>query len=240
MRYIEDSTKTLIKKLNEALPLVETPSYPCTNESIQAVLAGLTPNKNDVVISVAGSGDIPFALAPHVQKVFAIDIDPAQIDFIKQQINFLKNRNYEQFFGKGMFEENKAFLDIHESDFLRREEYFLSKLSITESALSKIELIHSNIFDFIKQANNKNIIPNKIYLSNTLSKIVCSCEEIQKLRSLPRDAFIYDVVNRPNYGGFSGFLDFEIDKEKTREVREAEKRFNPSWNWIPTVYKKIR
>lgn len=47
--------------------------YPCTNESISAVIRGLDLKKDDVVISIAGSGDIPFAIAPHVKKIYAID-----------------------------------------------------------------------------------------------------------------------------------------------------------------------
>ncbi len=49
--------------------------YPCANESILAVMTGLSPNKKDVAVIIGGSGDISFAVSSCVSKVYAVDIN---------------------------------------------------------------------------------------------------------------------------------------------------------------------
>jgi hypothetical protein len=51
--------------------------YLCTNESIPAVVVGLDLKPMDIVVSICGSGDIPFAIAPCVKKVYAVDFNVA-------------------------------------------------------------------------------------------------------------------------------------------------------------------
>ena len=62
-----------------------------TNESIDAVLAGLNPNKEDRILSVCGTGCIPLALLAYAGSVDAVDINQKQLDYVQKQLELLNS-----------------------------------------------------------------------------------------------------------------------------------------------------
>ena len=54
-----------------------------TNESLDAIINGMNLNSKDIVLSICGSGDIPFAIAPLVKKVIAVDGSLNQINYAR-------------------------------------------------------------------------------------------------------------------------------------------------------------
>lgn len=218
--------------------------YPCTNESIQAVLVGLTPCKNDVVISIAGSGDIPFAIAPYVKKVFAVDRDPEQIWFIKRQIELLQNRDPELFDPHKLLDSLYGIADVSPGDLNRRRDYFFDKLPTIKTSLSKIELIKGDIIQVLDEISQRGVRFNKVYLSNVfeghhgLSRSYLACQNCSAGLSL--GGLVYEAYQNEKCDNLSLHPDFEIDSKRTQQARRMERKFNPSGKWTPTVYKKIR
>lgn len=71
-----------------------------TNECLDAILMGITPTKEDRVLSVCGSGCIPFALLAYAGSVDAVDINHKQLDYAQEQLELLKQEDYEKFLSK--------------------------------------------------------------------------------------------------------------------------------------------
>lgn len=71
-----------------------------TNESLDAILAGLRPTKKDRLLSICGSGDVPFALLEAGCKVDAVDIDPKMIEDSLKQAKLLSEREFRLFLSR--------------------------------------------------------------------------------------------------------------------------------------------
>ncbi len=70
-----------------------------TNESLDAIIAGLDLSSKDTVLAIAGSGDQAFAILEHAKEVRAIDKNKVQINYVRWRINALKLNNLEEFYG---------------------------------------------------------------------------------------------------------------------------------------------
>ncbi len=60
--------------------------FTCTNECIHATVQALNPNSSDHILSIAGSGDMPFAFLSRCARVTAVDINEDQLEFMRTQI----------------------------------------------------------------------------------------------------------------------------------------------------------
>jgi len=218
-------------------------SYPCTNEVVPAVIAGLSPKRDDVVISVAGSGDIPFAIAPYVKKVYAVDKNSSQIEFMKLQKGFLEARDFDSFCHTYL-EDNLGPYDVSHGDLPRRKAYFSNKFEEVLGSLSKIEMINADIIPFMRGLKGEKVFFVKVYLSNILhvpSNFYYSSDFIRAFFGLKEGGLVYDVHKRERLVGVSFPKEiFELELKRTRKAERAENRFNSeNYNWVPQVYRKV-
>jgi len=216
--------------------------YPCTNESILAVLAGLTLQEGDIVVSIAGSGDIPFALAPHVDRVFAVDHNPLQLDFMREQMQALKERDYDLFFrmeleGDCLPKKGSRRYDVCKNDLARRKEFFELDFEQTRKDLGKIELVKGGIFDFL--AGFKGWF-DKVYLSNS---IPLGVEKQGYFDGLREGGLVYEtrVMFSNGLSCISNRQDMlEVDAARTPLARKIQNQqaVLDAFGWNPVVYKK--
>jgi len=213
--------------------------YTFTNESLRAIKAGLEINSEDHVLAVGGSADQAFALLECAGKVTVIDIDPAQVEYIKQRALWLAQGDYTNFLGYG---GSLAVCDRQSIDKLpERNEFFLSpsRLPRIRSKLSKLEILsEGDIFD-------PEIIEgkNKIYLSNART----SSDKSGKIlltplgRMLPIGGLIYTVegIEEKRYPLPPIPLEHHGLVRDERLTRVAEALEGKSSMWVPEVYKRI-
>lgn len=74
------------------------PSYPYTNESLDAVVKGLDVNSSDDIIAVCGSGDQAFAMLEYANSVLAIDSDINQVEYANKRAVMIKEGSFEKMF----------------------------------------------------------------------------------------------------------------------------------------------
>lgn len=215
--------------------------YPCTNESIPAVIYGLSLEKSDIVLSILGSGDIPFAIAPYVKKVYAVDISSAQIDFANTQIENIKNGDFATFCCESLIDKERLLpCDIRKGDIRRRKEYFSKQFGELPNHVDKIEIIEGSIFEFMGKLGVNSI--DKLYLSNALniSERVSSVffeSSYVLTKSLALGGLTYVSVEFD--GKLNGQSPFRVDYNKKILANGLERELNPSWYWKPSVYRKV-
>ncbi len=81
-------------------PILE---YATTNESLDAIMAGLDVNSADSILSVAGCGDQVFAFTELAKKVRVADINPKQIELTLKRMELLSKGDYEGFLNVEQF-----------------------------------------------------------------------------------------------------------------------------------------
>ena len=139
------------------------------NESIPSIIAGLNPNENDIILAIGGSGDQAFALLEFGCKVCVVDYNPAQINYIKEVIQNIKQNNFNFFINiENNDNVSKKIKQNTNIDFFElRTKYFnnLERFEKIRSNIDKLILIEpaQSIFEFVK---NTNLNFSKIYLSN--------------------------------------------------------------------------
>ncbi len=224
-----------------------TARYPCTNESLHAVVAGIEPKRTDVVVSVAGSGDAPFALAPYVNKIYALDIDAAQIDFMEEQMEFLKTQNYHKFFRDKLLKKHyttdghESLFDISTEHLIERKKYFKPRIKDVEESLSKIKIIEADLMEFMYFLQKKSI--NKVYLSNLLEWERTDIERIENLvETVKEGGIIYDSSRNTN--GLQEMVKagkLELNHKKSKIAKSLQEQINSkTYEWVPTVYRKTK
>jgi hypothetical protein len=225
--------KTVSKYYNEGL------IYPCTNESNSSVVNGLCLRSSDIAISVCASGDMPFSIAPHVKRVYAVDNNLSQIDFAEEQRELLSRGLFEKFYRKDMRDSNRNY-DVYTSDFNNRENYFEKNMEIIVSSLDKIIFVNEDIFDFAR--NFKEAPFDKIYLSNILDYAFLDgiIRRIpQSFEFLKKDGLVYDSFRTERRLGRDIFKEsklFELHNEGTLD--SVANRINGGIVWDPKVYRK--
>lgn len=97
---------------------VSTTYFTCTNESLPAIIAGLSPSSADRILAIGGSGDQAFALLEHGAQVAVIDHDARQIDFIRHRAAALADGDYYEFAKRHAFfeEGTPGMLHVYERD----------------------------------------------------------------------------------------------------------------------------
>lgn len=136
-----------------------------TNENIYILKYLINPSKKDTILSICGSGDIPFMILAKGSKVLTIDSEQSQIDYVNERIKSLKQGNELDFEKQYLsWEEND---DYFEKNFLKRDKYFkrINKKKLKKN-LVNLELVCTDIFD-LKNSSDFN----KVYLSNVLDHL---------------------------------------------------------------------
>ncbi len=115
-------------------------AFEATNESLDAVVAGVDPSPSDVVLAVGGSGDQAFALLEHAGRVIVVDDHPGQLMWIEDRLGALKDGDL--------------------SLFLYSSEEETSPLGITDSEVRDGYFLEPGRFDRIKtRAGNLTVLP---------------------------------------------------------------------------------
>ncbi|MFS8159107.1 MAG: hypothetical protein ACMG6E_02630 [Candidatus Roizmanbacteria bacterium] len=146
--------------------------YACTNERIEAVLAGfgtqiqLLPQR---ILAIGGSGDIPFALLPYVKELIVVDSNSAQISLIRRRVELLRRKDFHTFLHediKGKRDDDlrrgrDARMRFFQPDLLDRTSIFLDRLKILDPCdiLTGLGLIPGP-YTGIYASNILGILPN--------------------------------------------------------------------------------
>jgi len=142
-----------------------------TNESLAGIITGMDISPGDKVLAIGGSGDQAFAILEFAKKVVAVDKSKDQVDFIRQKVEFLRERDYDGFLGIVLFdardyadpmsEEAKERMQLEK---VRR--YFTEdprRLERIRNNLQNLEIRCENIIDSVKEPSAYT----KVYLSNS-------------------------------------------------------------------------
>lgn len=215
--------------------------YRLTNESPEAVMAGLIVSGGDRIFSVCGSGDQVFAMIEYAEYIMAIDKDKLQVDYarkikqlIKRQIRAVRkslksNKNIDSNAG--------YFLD---GDRLRTIKKRLSRLHISKGDIyalpeqgrfSKAYLSNAiryssypsseEIFAYLSSLGSRLENPGLIYLSQYYP-LEC---KIPSTRAITTE---YDTV-------LSEPMGLVIDKRLTKKAASLEYERGM---WHPVVLRK--
>lgn len=133
--------------------------FSLTNESLEAVMAGLEPTSKDCVLSVAGCGDQAFAILEKAGKVVVCDTNEAQLELVRRRKAAVEGEAYEGFF-------NATGTDYeHLYNYYRIEYFTLERLLSIRRKLQNLEIaVRGGIEDFAGKGTF-----TKIYASNAIS-----------------------------------------------------------------------
>jgi hypothetical protein len=70
-----------------------------TNESLNAIVTALSPMKGDRILSICGTGDVPFAFLTEGGMVDAVDIDGLMISEARRRLSQIQEGDYRGFLG---------------------------------------------------------------------------------------------------------------------------------------------
>nr|MBA4405529.1 hypothetical protein [Nanoarchaeum sp.] len=228
--------------------------YSCTNESLDAIMAGLDVQPQDRILAVAGSGDQAFAFLEIASHVKAVDTSLPQIKLVIQRAQQLREGNYVDFLNytyNGCLDfirpaptywpdTGTRYENAHKPG---RSAYFAnnfpSRLDKIRANLGNLE-ISEETADILKVAKKERGY-NKIYLSNAIGyNRTLTDDKIRRIfsplpRLLPADGLIY-IANGGLFATYSldstlVFPGVELDKELTIKARELD-------GWRPAVYRK--
>lgn len=239
--------------------------FPYTNESLDAIIAGLDVKKGDNILAVLGSGDQPFAMIAEGARVVAIDTSHLQIDYAKRRLECLKQGITEGFFGckdeikelekRGDRDAESEKKSAEQSDTYFKSERRMEKVLANMHNLSSIE---GSILD-------KKVLQggfNKVYVSNVIEWHMrdlleeFGCKDIVSMhkghvynlnmigRSLNPGGLIYVSDSRSiltdrkikEYG--LGELE-KPEPEKDEELSAKATRLEKSeLRWFPAVYRR--
>ena len=74
-----------------------------TNESLDAIMAGLDPQKEDIILSTCGTGCIPIALAEYAERIDAVDIESHTLTYTQELMELLKGEKFTEFVSRGTY-----------------------------------------------------------------------------------------------------------------------------------------
>ncbi|MDP6641371.1 MAG: hypothetical protein QF381_02930 [Nitrososphaerales archaeon] len=225
--------------------------YPCTNESIEAVVAGLDLKKTDVVVSIGGSGDIPFAIAPHVGQVYAVDSSEVQTSFMAEQAGCMRANDFVEFCGMWRVSEDALregalnyspdeMGDVSVGNFVARERYFSGDRFLScRAAIDRVRVVNTDIIEFLK--GRKRV--NKLYLSNSLgwSREPVSREDMGVIvSSIVLGGLAYETTYSGANSHLGGSLRLISHMRLTSKAEKIQLSENYGGHiWTPRVYRKV-
>lgn len=148
--------------------------YTCSNERIEAVIAGLgmnSPSHPDRVLAIGGSGDVAFALLPYVRRIVVVDNNEAQVLLMRERAKQLTIRDYSSFLNYAV----RGSCDGNDDDFLRRKSlrtnYFTQKglLELISSQIDKLVILDP--CDLLEALKIEDEPYNGMYMSNVLGTL---------------------------------------------------------------------
>ena len=227
-------------------------TYQTTNESLDAIMAGLDVGSGDRVLAVGGSGDQAFAFAEKAAQVRVVDHSTPQLTYISGRIQALQEKDRENFL---LYLPEELNNECEGKIVEIRDEYFSRKrLNRIRRNLEKIEIIgHRNVLRVSEEIYGGM---NKIYLSNVLGRSFFRDQmgEIKEIllkisKQVPKDSLIYiadtDWIISSIMNPHSDDLPVELhtkalksDRELTLKARRLEIEKNEGF-WAPTVFRVV-
>jgi hypothetical protein len=219
-------------------------NYPYSNESLDAIVKGMKPSREDDIIAICGAGDQAFALLEYANSVIAIDCDARQIAYAKARAEALKARDYEGFFPK-IEPGNCLSYTYHKK---QSEDYFSTRtlldriirikprLERIRSKLNNLEFWEKSLQEFVKETQGRKY--SKAYLSNalTFSKLMrrCQWDFVEQIAAKLRNPGIIYLAD----GGevyLKHMYNLEEDKKLTEIAMEIERK---TTRWRPAVFRR--
>ena len=144
------------------------PLYRHTNESLDAILAGLVPRADDCILAIGGSGDQAFAMLAKGASVTVVDQSEEQIAYIRARVAALQRGWYAGFFDDMHFRTDSLPERqwLVNSTRLRRIRTHLDRLTILEP-----QDIFPLLADGVVSGFNKLYLSNIPWRQNTLQDI---------------------------------------------------------------------
>lgn len=223
-----------------------------TNESLTAIVSGMELDRNDIVFTIASSGDQGLAILQFAKEVRIGDKNPVQLDLVRERKVLIERGDYEGFLridrlgavdgaydgmGEGSFEKNK--LRCIEYRLRKREEYFTpERLDIIREKLGSLIILgQGDAIDAIR--GEKDLA--KIYLSD----IGVEPPELEGVaQSLPAGGLIYVTdgdyfryVLKAKQRMISSTL--MLDRRLTKIAIGYQRKMEYSIGYIPVVYRKV-
>ncbi len=201
--------------------------YVATNECVEAVVRGLDVRGDDSILTICGSGDVPFALVENGARVVAVDVNPIQIEYGQWRLKRLMDGAVDAFFR--FTDEGRGERNTLNRDYFSVE----GRLSRVKEYSQRIEFVEGNIFRGV----GEDVCFTKIFLSNVLGFGDNSRDLASVASHLTPNGFVY--ITQDRFFGQSRFFDlpqrFVDDAEQTAVARAYEKFWlNPG----PTVLRK--
>ena len=215
--------------------------YPCTNESIPAIITGLDLKSSDIVVSIAGSGDVPFAIAPYVKKVYVVDNNKNQIRFMREQMGCLKEEAFEIFCRENTMRGLSNSCDVDYNNLIARKKYFEKIFSKVRKSIPKIEVVESDILSFL--GNFSKSLIDKVYFSNALSRGSFDKQDFgEYLCGVKIGGLSYSTSKYKDFSDIGVFGGWGIRSDLTRNSGKIQKRNNRrgNYDWFPVVYERVK
>jgi len=205
--------------------------YDFTNETLESVIGGLSPQPEDRVLSVAGSGDQALALLEYTSRVVAVDNKPWQMDYFKRRVDALRNGDYDG------FRFLLGFRAEHCSQDLSASYFDDERLGAIRRKLDRLTLVEGDIFD-IKKLWGKF---NKVYLSNALDHTGNAYDNMSRVAKAVNDGGLVYLTEGDvlfNEGTPSGFVkDHALTKVAVDTTIQRVSEFGGMY-WDPAVYRR--
>jgi hypothetical protein len=215
-----------------------------TNESIEAVIAGLDPKEDDVILANGGSFDIPVAILEYGARVIVVDSNHYQTLYCRLRARMLQEKDYQGFLrGIATGKKCEIFMRRGPREFAaesveRRNNYFAQpgRLDRIAGMLNKLEILdEADIFEIAPKISRYD----KAFLSNCIGYDGNSSEGAQICllaiaNTLPQGGLIY-VSNGENAGSKYSYDNFSLVEH--RPLTEAAQTLEPRWH--PKVFAKV-
>ncbi|MFA5142116.1 MAG: hypothetical protein WC471_04050 [Candidatus Woesearchaeota archaeon] len=136
-----------------------------TNESLDAIIAGLIPQSNDNILAICGSGDQAFALVQYGAKVFAVDNIPEQVTYAESRKTALLKEDITGFLPASYLPENR----------IRGAQRILipqiQKVLVPKKIIPHLDGLQFKTGNLFNELLDNTLEFNKMYLSNSMEYI---------------------------------------------------------------------
>ena len=178
--------------------------YSLTNESLEAIIEGLSIQEDDSILAVGGSGDQILAMLEFTPRIVGVDYNQSQVEFMKRRFKYIKETGVDPLlkmyrgFGSRDGNINKSFNKFKlEEDLNDRLSYFRDERRREKIGRNLLKGNRDLVFDlvqgditnissieFLREDRYSQPYFSKIYLSNALGYDSSRVDVIQSLRRL--------------------------------------------------------
>jgi len=209
-------------------------AYTASNESIEAVVAGLAPTDKDCVLAVAGGGDQAFGLLEKSKNVVCVDNVSHQVELVRHRADSLRRGDYNEF----VFYPGYIGSESTARDFKRNMLYFgePGRMERIRLNLDGLSVVRGDVFEM-------GGFFDKVYLSNSLgysdSVLVEQSSMVSGLVRIDGLVYISEVVSAGLVLADGGFV---VDYKKTlksRAIEQKDWRREKMFVWDPLVLRRV-